>query len=54
MKIWFAGVPGGGRPGDCKRERDYKSAQSKTITFVLSFNGYKRKTDNGTQNRPIP
>mgnify|MGYP001566356131 CR=1 FL=1 len=22
MKVWFAGVPGGGSPGDCKRERE--------------------------------
>lgn len=21
MKVWFAGVPGGGSPGSCKRER---------------------------------
>lgn len=42
MKIWLAGVPGGGSPGDCKRERagrflDYEAS------FILSSDSHKRE-----------
>ena len=34
MKIYFAGVPGGGTSGDCKRER-IKSIVEQTIVELL-------------------
>ena len=37
MKIYLAGVPRGGSPGDCKRER-VKYIISLPITFLLPFN----------------
>jgi hypothetical protein len=36
-KIYFAGVPGGGKPGDCVRERDLSFMPPKKTPFLFSF-----------------
>lgn len=38
MNIWFAGVPGGGKPGDCKREREIITFCNKRLHSYYHLN----------------
>lgn len=48
MKIWLAGVPGGGRPGDCKRENELAGFEWDRL------HSYYHLKSSGGQMKPAP